>query len=161
MISTAHLMEHIVQMWQIKGMKCELSKANGIIGYWFPWLMTSEVLHYGYAFIMLVGFIALRPGFVGFRGITWWDVALWIQVWHFFEHVLLISQAIVGQNILDYDQPMSVLQFFVPRAELHFTYNAIIFIPTCVAIWRHWGTANGQLRCNCNNQPVRQGGSRG
>src|SRR2546421_7266720 len=47
----------------------------------FPWLVHSEVLHYGYALIMLVGIWMLLPGFVG-RSRAWWLAALVIQFWH-------------------------------------------------------------------------------
>jgi len=36
----------------------------GVLGQTFPWLIHSEVLHYGYALIMLVGIWTLLPGFV-------------------------------------------------------------------------------------------------
>lgn len=56
-----------------------------------PWLVTPEWLHYLYAIVLLAGLIVLRPGFTG-RSRTWWDVALAIQVWHHFEHALLLGQ---------------------------------------------------------------------
>src|SRR5262249_9073028 len=64
-------------------------QARGVLGMPFPWLVTSEWLHYGYALVMLIGLFLLRPGFVG-RARTWWTVALVIQFWHHVEHLLLL-----------------------------------------------------------------------
>jgi len=58
----------------------------------------SEVLHYGYALIMLVGIWTLLPGFVG-RSRAWWLAALVIQFWHHIEHALLQGQVIAGRTL--------------------------------------------------------------
>jgi len=34
--------------------------ARGVLGLWFPWLVASETLHYGYAVVMLIAFWVLR-----------------------------------------------------------------------------------------------------
>ena len=36
-------------------------EARGLVGYFFPWVIQSEALHYGYALVMLVGLWLLRP----------------------------------------------------------------------------------------------------
>ena len=82
----------------------------------FPWLVKQEWLHYGYALVMLIGLIILRPGFVG-RARTWWTIALAIQVWHHFEHLLLLIQAQTHTYLLGRKEPTSLLQLFFPRVE--------------------------------------------
>ena len=72
---SAHWGEHLVQAYQIWVMGWPRPKANGILGLWYPWLIKSEVLHYGYALVMLIGIWVLRKGFTG-RSRTWWTVAL-------------------------------------------------------------------------------------
>ena len=37
----------------------------GMLGLWYPWLIKSEALHYGYALVMLIGIWVLRKGFTG------------------------------------------------------------------------------------------------
>lgn len=64
---------------QIWGLGWARPEAGGAFGLLFPSLITEEWLHYGYAVVMLIGLVALLPGFVG-RGRTWWRIALWIQV---------------------------------------------------------------------------------
>ena len=59
-----HWAEHLAQAVQIWVLHWPRPKAGGVLGLWFPWLVTSEVLHYGYALIMLVGIWVLRKGFV-------------------------------------------------------------------------------------------------
>src|SRR5438445_13895735 len=64
-IVLAHWAEHLVQAYQVYVLRWPLHQARGVLGQEFPWLVHSEVLHYGYALIMLVGIWTLLPGFVG------------------------------------------------------------------------------------------------
>jgi len=84
-IVLAHWAEHLAQAFQIYVLKWPAPQARGVLGLWYPWLIKSEVLHYGYALVMLVGIWMLRPGFVG-TARKWWTVALVIQFWHHIEH---------------------------------------------------------------------------
>ena len=77
-IVIVHLAEHLVQAYQAYVLAWPLHQARGILGQAFPWLVHSEVLHYGYALIMLIGLWVLLPGFVG-RARLWWLAALVIQ----------------------------------------------------------------------------------
>src|SRR5579862_9864991 len=54
-IVLAHWGEHLAQATQIYVLGWPRPKANGIVGLWYPWLIKSEVLHYAYALVMLVG----------------------------------------------------------------------------------------------------------
>ena len=78
-IVLAHWGEHLAQAYQIWVMGWPASRANGILGLWYPWLIQSEALHYGYALVMLIGIWVLRKGFTG-RSYIWWMVAFWIRV---------------------------------------------------------------------------------
>lgn len=135
-VVVAHWMEHIAQAVQIYVFGWAHARAGGVLGLVFPWLVMSEWLHYGFAVVMLVSFVVLRHGFVG-RARTWWMVALWIQVWHHFEHFLLLSQALAGTHLLDRTVPTSIAQLVFPRVELHLFYNALVFAPMVVAMVRH------------------------
>ena len=64
-IVLAHWGEHLAQAYQIWVMGWPTAKANGILGLWYPWLIKSEALHYGYALVMLIGIWVLRKGFAG------------------------------------------------------------------------------------------------
>ncbi|HEX6289035.1 MAG TPA: hypothetical protein VFZ66_07580 [Herpetosiphonaceae bacterium] len=135
-IVLAHWVEHLVQAYQVYGMHWHRSVAGGALGLVFPWLVSSEWLHYGYAIVMLIGFILLRPGFVG-RSRTWWDIALVIQVWHHFEHLLLLIQALTLTPFFGAAAPTSLLQLVFPRLELHLFYNAVVFVPMVIAMLYH------------------------
>ncbi|HEU4542222.1 MAG TPA: hypothetical protein VFR23_13925 [Jiangellaceae bacterium] len=135
-IVLAHLAEHAAQAIQIWGLGRPVPESRGVLGTWFPWLVTSEALHYGYAIIMLVAFILLRPGFSG-PARMWWDIALGIQVWHHFEHLILLIQAQSGVHLLGREVPTSIIQLLVPRVELHLFYNTVVFIPMVVAMVLH------------------------
>jgi hypothetical protein len=150
-IVLAHWAEHGFQAYQILGLGWPRSQARGVLGMPFPWLVTQEWLHYGYALIMLIGLVLLRNGFVG-RAKLWWTVALLIQVWHHFEHLLLFIQAMSGVNLLGRPVPTSVLQLVFPRVELHLFYNAVVFLPMVVAMYLHLRPSRverEQMSCSC------------
>ena len=54
-IVLVHFAEHLFQAYQVYVLHWPVHEARGMLGQWFPWLVHSEVLHYGYAVIMLVG----------------------------------------------------------------------------------------------------------
>jgi len=147
----AHWSEHLAQAVQIWVLHWPRPKAAGVLGLWFPWLVTSEVLHYGYALIMLVGIWVLRKGFVG-TSRKWWTVALIIQFWHHIEHLLLIGQATFHHNLFSSPVPASILQLFAPRVELHLFYNTIVFIPMIIGMYYHMFPAKQDAEralCTC------------
>ncbi|GAC1662284.1 MAG: hypothetical protein NVS9B4_15760 [Candidatus Acidiferrum sp.] len=43
--------EHFFQTYQIYVMHWPRSKAGGLLGLWYLWLIKSEALHYGYALV--------------------------------------------------------------------------------------------------------------
>lgn len=150
-VVVAHWAEHIAQAVQIYALDWPRPKAGGVLGLWFPWLVSSEWMHYGYAILMMVGFIMLRKGFTG-RSQTWWMVALVIQVWHHFEHLLLLLQSLTGSNLMGAKVPTSIAQLVFPRVELHLFYNAIVFIPMVVAMLVHRRPRpeeRASARCTC------------
>ena len=150
-IVLAHWAEHIVQAVQVFVLDWPRPQAGGVLGLAFPWLVTSEWLHYGYAIVMLIGFWVLRHGFTG-RAKTWWKIALWIQVWHHLEHLLLLLQALTGSNLMDNPVPTSVAQLLFPRIELHLFYNVIVFVPMVVAMVHHMRPSANEraaMKCSC------------
>lgn len=158
-----HWAEHLAQAAQIYIMGWPRPKANGVLGLWYPWLIKSEVMHYGYALIMLIGIWVLRKGFTG-TGRKWWTVALVIQFWHHIEHLLLITQATIHHNFWGSPVPVSVLQMVFPknRVELHLFYNSIVFIPMVIGMYYHMFPPEGETQhnnCSCAWQP-RSAGSR-
>ncbi|HKR52345.1 MAG TPA: hypothetical protein VJT72_22770 [Pseudonocardiaceae bacterium] len=160
LIVVAHWVEHIAQAVQIYALGWSRPQANGVLGLVKPWLVTSEWLHYGYALIMLVGLVALRHGFTG-RSRTWWYTAMWIQVWHHLEHLLLLLQAATGHNLFGRPVPTSILQLLLPRVELHLFYNAVVFVPMVIAMVYHLRPRSEErslMRCSCANRAVRSAG---
>lgn len=150
-IVIAHWAEHLLQAMQVYLFNWPRPHAHGALGLAMPWLVTSEWLHYSYALAMLIGLIVLRRGFVGRAGL-WWSIALWLQVWHHFEHGLLLSQVLLQANLFSLPAPVSILQLVFPRMELHLFYNAVVFVPMVIAVWlhRHPSEAEADIAfCNC------------
>lgn len=135
----AHWVEHLVQATQIYALGWTRSEAHGALGGQWPWLVSSEWLHFGYAIVMLIGLVLLRPGFSG-TARTWWNVALGIQIWHFFEHLLLLGQAQAHHTLFGAAKPTSIIQLIIPRVELHLFYNAIVFTPMVIGVYLHFRT---------------------
>lgn len=151
----AHWAEHLAQALQVYVLHWPEVEARGVVGLWFPWLVDAEVLHYGYAVVMLVGLWVLRRGFVG-RAYAWWMAAFWIQFWHHLEHLLLQAQVIVGRNLFDAPVPTSLAQLVMPRIELHMVYNTIVFVPMIVAMYRHLiptAPERARMHCGCAAHP--------
>jgi len=148
-----HWAEHLLQAFQIYALGWPVPEARGLLGYFYPWLIKSEVLHYGYAVVMLAGLWLLRPGFQGVQDRRWWTIALGIQFFHHIEHALLIGQVIIGRNLAGRPVPTSIVQLWVPRVELHLFYNTIVFIPMMIAMYYHLFPpaleATGHRQCTC------------
>lgn len=132
----AHWAEHLVQAYQIWVLGWPRPRARGVLGQFYPWLVTSEWLHYGYAIVMLVFLVLLRRGFAG-RARAWWTAALAIQFWHHIEHLLLLIQAQSHSYLFGRAVPTSVLQLVLPRVELHLFYNSVVFVPMVIAMYLH------------------------
>jgi hypothetical protein len=150
-IVLAHWAEHLLQAFQIYGLGWPVPEARGLLGYFYPWLIKSELLHYGYAVVMLAGLWLLRPGFTAARERRWWTIALGIQFFHHIEHALLFGQALTGHNFFGRPVPTSLVQLWVPRVELHLFYNTIVFIPMVIAMYHHMFPAAeaGGHKCTC------------
>jgi hypothetical protein len=133
-IVLAHWAEHVAQAIQVFVVGSDRPAAGGALGLLWPWLVSSEWLHYGYAVIMLIGIWLLRDAFHG-TARTWWMVALAIQLWHHFEHALLLVQALFDDPFFGRDVPTSIVQLAFPRVELHLFYNAVVFTPMVIAIY--------------------------
>lgn len=149
-IVLAHWAEHLTQAFQIYVLGWARPRAGGFLGLFFPWLVSSEVLHYGYAIVMLVGLLMLRKGFTG-TSRKWWTAALAIQFWHHIEHAVLQYQAITGDYWFGSPVPVSFLQMVLPqsRVEIHLFYNAIVFVPMVIGMYYHMFPPKGEEVAGC------------
>jgi hypothetical protein len=156
----AHWAEHLAQAVQIYALGWPRPQANGVLGLWYPWLVSSELMHYGYAVVMLAGIWMLRRGFTGLS-LKWWTAALVIQFWHHIEHALLQGQVLFQHNLLGSPVPLSFLQMAFPksRVEIHLFYNAVVFIPMVVGMYYHMFPPAGEEAapaCTCALRHHRQ-----
>ena len=158
-IVLAHWAEHLAQAYQIYVMGWPRPKAGGFLGLFFPWLVSSEVLHYGYAIVMLIGIWLLRKGFTG-TSRKWWTIALVIQFWHHIEHAVLQWQALTAHYWFGSPVPTSFLQLLLPtfRVEIHLFYNAVVFIPMMIGMYYHLfppkGEENAVCSCALHREPL-------
>jgi hypothetical protein len=151
LIVLAHWAEHLVQAFQIWVLGRPRPDARGVLGQFFPVLVTEEWLHYGYALVMLAALWLLLPGFSG-RAKAWWTVALGLQFWHHIEHLLLFIQAQSGHFLFGKSAPTSIVQLVASRVELHLFYNSVVFIPMVIAMYLHLRPNEAERRavtCAC------------
>ena len=159
-IVLAHWAEHLTQAYQIYVLGWARPAAGGFLGQLFPWLVSSEVLHYVYAIVMLVGIWTLRKGFIG-TSRTWWTIALVIQFWHHIEHAVLQWQALTQHYWFGSPVPVSFLQMVFPKArvEIHLFYNAVVFMPMLITMYYHMFPPRGEeaAACSCSlrREPLR------
>lgn len=132
LIVLAHWGEHLVQAFQIYLLDWPRPLARGLLGQEWPWLVTSEWLHFAYALVMLAALVILRSGFSG-DALAFWTTSLVIQLWHFVEHGLLFYQRQSGNFFFGETAPTSIVQLFVQRVELHLFYNAVVTVPMAAA----------------------------
>jgi hypothetical protein len=148
-IVLAHWSEHLAQALQIYVLGWPVPEARGVLGVWWPWLIRSELLHYLYALVMLIGLWILRKGFTAPDEHRWWTIALVIQFFHHFEHFVLQMQALTGHNIFGRPVPTSLVQLWVPRVELHLFYNTIVFVPMVIGMYYHMFPSSAAVRPQC------------
>jgi len=150
LIVLGHWAEHLVQAYQIYVLGWPRPQAGGVLGFFYPWLVSSEMLHYGYAIVMLIGIWTLRKGFSG-TSRKWWTVALVIQFWHHIEHAVLQYQALTHHYWFGSPVPISFVQLLFPkfRVELHLFYNAIVFIPMMIGMYYHVFPPKGEEAAAC------------
>ena len=150
-IVLAHWAEHLSQAYQVYVLEWPRPQAGGFLGLFFPWLVSSELMHYGYAFVMVAGLWILRSGFTG-TSRKWWTIALVIQFWHHVEHAVLQWQAITHDYWFNSPVPVSFLQTVLPqsRVEIHLFYNAVVFIPMIIGMYYHMFPPQGEQSAACS-----------
>lgn len=133
-IVIAHWVEHLSQAYQMYALGWPAHMAGGMLGYVFPWLVHSELLHFSYALLMMIGLVLLRGEFSMPNASQWWTLTTVIQGWHLVEHSLLQFQALT-HPFFDRAVPTSIVQLWFPRVELHLFYNTVVTIPMAVAMY--------------------------
>src|SRR5438105_7575859 len=113
-----HWSEHIVQAYQFFVLHGPRPMSMGLMGMFYPWLMKTETLHYGFALVMVIGLWILRKGFTG-TSYKWWMAAFWIQFFHHFEHLILFIQANTHHYWFGGTVPTSSGQIWITRIKLH------------------------------------------
>lgn len=145
----AHLSEHITQAIQIYAMGWATPDSRGLLGQWWPWLATSETLHYFYALYTLFGLVLLLPAFRGTARFFWY-AAFWVQLWHHMEHLLLIYQRQAGDFFFGRGVPTGLGQLVLDRVVLHDLYNVLVFVPMLIALYFHFRPESGEeAMCAC------------
>ena len=110
-----HFIEHLAQMFELYILHLTRAESLGLIGLAFPHLVRSEWLHYAFAWYTLYGLIKFKFS----------PTAIYLQTFHFIEHVVLLSQYLLAFT------PTGIGGIWFTRIELHFAYNLIVLIAMC------------------------------
>ena len=154
LIILAHLFEHLAQIYQLWILHWLRPDCLGLLGLSFPWLMRSEWLHYGYALFHLLGLWYFIGYFHSLKAYFYWRIAFIFQVFHHYEHFILLLQKLFKTNLFNSPVPISLGQLFIPRIELHLVYNLIVFIPMIIALYYQyvsWKSLTGEKHLNLSS----------
>jgi hypothetical protein len=137
-----HVIEHIIQLFQVYVFDVPDDDALGLLGYIIQFNGTEEWLHlvfnFTYLLCLYVLVVALRE-FVDLGIVPRWAYLTFaiagagVESWHMVEHIVIISNVIqhrgcpcpgIGDRALS-----------VSDTVLHFFYNAIAYTATVIPFW--------------------------
>jgi hypothetical protein len=126
---TAHLLEHVAQMFQIHVQHLTGSSAQGIVGQ-----LNIEWVHFIWNAFVLVALVVLLPHF---RTNAWLIAVTPLAAWHFVEHSVMIATyiqtGVPGTPGLLSSGGLLRGGLPIARPDLHFLYNLVETIPLLIA----------------------------
>ncbi len=134
-IVVGHFLEHISQIGQLYLLHWPRATSLGILGMWHPEVVMNESLHYSLALFMLLGLTYFNQFVQPGLGKKLWELTMWLQFLHYLEHWNLVLQKVYGVYLYSANKPMSFGEIWLPRAELHFIYNAIVLVGMLVSLY--------------------------
>ncbi|HEU0073263.1 MAG TPA: hypothetical protein VFS30_04560 [Dehalococcoidia bacterium] len=151
-----HMFEHVVQVVQTYLLGVDRVDALGLLGVWMPDLIRSETVHFGFSVYTWSAIFLTGGAAVGMaRNIGL--IALSVQSWHLLEHSTLIFQRATDSFFFGASEPTSLAQLLIPRVELHFIYNGVVFSAIVIALLLHAYPPRGETarsRCVCTMTPT-------
>jgi hypothetical protein len=118
---TAHLLEHIAQMFQIHVQHLVGASAQGVVGQ-----LNIEWVHFIWNAIVLVSLLVLL---LHFRTNPWLIAVAPLAAWHFVEHSVMIatyiSTGVSGSPGLLSSGGLLLGGLPIARPDLHFLYNLV------------------------------------
>ncbi len=132
-ILIAHLIEHILQCIQIYILHWSPMVAGGLLGLIYLPAIHNEYLHFSFAGFHLIGLIYFRNKFKLNPYYFLWSLAIYWQVFHFSEHVTLLTMYFKGVPMNIRSTPLQIW-IGLTRAQIHLLYNFIGMIPITIAL---------------------------
>lgn len=127
-IVISHFFEHVAQMLQLYVLHWQRKDSLGFLGLVYPEMVRSEWLHYSHALFMLIGLAMLC------KVNRWLFLAFTLAFLHHIEHFCLLYQAITKLYWFNTVKPMTYVEHWLPRIELHFSYNLIVLVPMVIGL---------------------------
>lgn len=128
-----HLLEHIFQVIEIYLLGIPILYAGGLLGLVFPHLIHNEYLHFFFVSFHLIGLFYFRNRFKDKLSLPWWQFAIYFQIFHFCEHLSLLTQFFQGVPMPLRSSPGQYLSH-IPRPLLHLLYNSISTLPLFISV---------------------------
>lgn len=144
LILFSHLGEHLLQCFEIYFLGWSPMKAGGLLGLLYPQLIHNETLHFSFALFHLIGLFWFAKLIKTEKSKWWWQLAIYIQLFHFTEHVQLLLQHLHNLNYGGGKMPATIIQVYtgIPRPLLHLLYNLVAMMP----IIKSLNTQRNQLK---------------
>ncbi len=124
-----HVLEHVAQIVQLHVLGLPAREARGIVG-----ALDLEWVHFAWSLWILAAVVPLLRRFSRAR---WLALAAELAIWHAFEHVAItsvyVATGVVGTPGLLAAGGAIAGGLPIPRADLHFVYNAMITIALLLA----------------------------
>ena len=151
-----HMFEHVVQVVQTYFLGVDRMDALGLLGVWMAELIRGESVHFSFA-VYTWSAIFLTGGAAVGMARSFGLIALAVQSWHLVEHSSLIFQRATDSFFFGASEPTSLAQLLIPRVELHFMYNGVVFSAIVIALLLHAYPPRGERarsRCACTMAPA-------
>jgi hypothetical protein len=141
LIQGIHVVEHIIQLFQVYVLRVPEDDALGLLGYVFEFQGTEEWLHLGFNSVYMLSLFVLTGALLG-RAARWIPAAavgaflvgaVGLETWHVVEHGVITKNIVMNQGcpcpgILD-------ARLGVSDTVLHFGYNLVAYAGTVVPYW--------------------------
>ncbi|MHB8513368.1 MAG: hypothetical protein ACYDCC_14485 [Actinomycetota bacterium] len=128
-VQSAHMVEHVVQLYQTYVLHLPSDRALGLLGYIVDFHKTAEWLHLFFNLFLLTALLWLLPDVRASiagraRRNAFVVLACGVEMWHIIEHMSIAGHLIANGG----GCPCPGVLTFAPDVILHFIYNALVLI---------------------------------
>jgi hypothetical protein len=140
LVQGIHVVEHIIQLFQVYVFGVEEDEALGLLGYVFEFQGTEEWLHLAFNSLYLAALYVLvlplwraTPAVLPLGAFLLFAFSVGLETWHMAEHVVIISNVI--QNGGCPCPGIGDVALNTTDTILHLFYNVLAYVGVAAAFW--------------------------